>query len=365
MSDILVFRSKGYLHYKYGEYPKLSKGEPDSKRIIVIGQNEKSRNSFDVAIFKGEEITSFDEKIMITISQMRIMEKSQKRILLQDWYEDEETCLPISYHGIVINYKDNEVFNCILKYYKNGEDYIFLNDSELEDCFQPWTSDLYEPNKNGVFTERLMNNHSIKWTFVNNQKHGEWKAISPNGVILEIGNYKFGKPEGEYKEFYGNGKVRFTWNYENGRRNGLSKYYNREGFVTLEGSYLNDKQVGKWVTYDEKGEFLSFEDFGEKGKPLFFGKDTHGSGYILCRNCGFEQKITSHIHNLPSDIRMTTWTGGYQCQLCGKFQARTSTPQKRDIDLNCECGGMISNKEPIFCPKCKSLDLEYHCTMMT
>ena len=119
-----------------------------------------------------------------------------------------------------------------------------------------------------------------------------------------------------------------------------------------------------WVD-DEKGEFLSFEDFGEKGKPLFFGKDTHGSGFILWRDCGFEQKITSYLHNLPRDIRMTTWTGGYQCQLCGKFQARKSTPQKRDIDLNCECGGMISNKEPIFCPKCKSLDLEYHCTIMT
>jgi len=324
------------------------------------------RNTHDVKVYRDQEDDNLtDKSLLLSISQMRIMEKSNNRILLQDWDEDEETCEPISHYGLILNYKDNQVFNCILSDYEKGENFVFLNDSEIEDRFYTWMFDQYNPNKNGVITERLMSNHSIKWTFVNNQKHGEWKAISPHGIVTEIGNYKFGKPDGEYKELYGNGQIRHSWNYVNGRRNGISRYYNREGFLTLEGNFLNDKQVGKWVKYNDKGEFESFEDFGEKGKPVFF-KDCTGAGIIVCRDCGHQQEIKAHLHSFAGNLKKIRWTRGYQCQTCGKFHVRVSTPEQREItDLTCECGGNISNEEPLFCSKCKSLDLEYRVSFMT
>jgi antitoxin component YwqK of YwqJK toxin-antitoxin module len=365
MGDGIIFKSKDYLHYKAGRYAFLESHENDSKRIVMVEPSDKILHSYDVTIYRDENETLTEQDILMSFKHMRTMENSSNRIILQDWDEDEETCLPTSHHGLIINYNNKKVYNCILSLYDKREEYVFLNDSEIDDHFYPWTYDLYAANKNGIFTERQGVAGYIRWTYVNNQKHGEWKERWTNGQLSKEGYYHLGEPEGEFKEYWGNGMVRYQWNYKNGRRNGLAKYYNREGFLTLEGNYLNDKAVRKWVTYTEKGEFKSEEDYGEKGKPLFFGKDTHGSGFIVCRDCGFEQEITSYLHNLPSDISMTAWTGGYQCQLCGKFQARTSTPEKRDINLTCECGGIISDKEPLFCPKCKSFDLEYHCTMMT
>jgi hypothetical protein len=367
MSEGFIFKSKDYLHYKAGRYVFLESHENDSKRIIMVEPNIKILYSYDVTIYRDGNDTLSEKDIIMSFKQMRVMEKSYNKTVLQDWDEDEVTCLPTTHYGLTINYKDykiKEIFNCVISLYDTGENFVFLNDSELFDRFYPWTYDLYQHDKTGIYTERQGREGCIKWTFVKNQKQGKWQSISSNGGIEEIGNYKLGKPDGEYKELYGNGKIRHTCIYENGRINGISRYYNREGFLILEGNYLNDKQVGKWITYNNQGEFKSFEDYGEKGKPLFF-KDCSGAGNFVCRECGFEQKITSHLHDLPSNLSQTTWTSGYQCQECGKFQARTSTPKKRDIDLTCECGGQIDDEKPLFCPKCKSLDVEYHITFMT
>lgn len=364
MSDILVFKSAEYLHFKSGRFCFSESHENDSKRVIMIRPNKKVGLSHDVDIYKGEDETISEEKLVVSINQMRIMEKNQNRIVLQDWDEDEETCLPIAHYGLIINYKENEVFNCILNCYDKGEDYVYLNESELINRLNPWTYDLYKPDKNGVFTERLMNNHSIRWTFENNQKHGKWKALLPNGTVEEEGFYKNGKPDGEYFKYGGEGHIRYTGNYIQGRRTGRWKYYNNDGIIQLEGDFYYDKEVGGWLFYNSKGELERTEDYGEKGKQIFF-KDCGGAGNIICRDCGYKERISSHLHGLSTDLSNASWTSGYQCQQCGKLQKRTSTPSKRDIDLACECGGQIALDKPLFCPKCKSFNVEYHMTFIT
>ena len=223
---------------------------------------------------------------------------------------------------------------------------------------------MYQPSKNGVFTERLMNGYFKEWTFVNNQKQGKWKACFKNGQVEEMGYYHLGKPEGEYRSYWGNGKTQQSWIYKNGRRTGLSRHYSKEGYLLLEGNYLNDKQVGKWISYNEKGEFLSIKDYGEKGEPLCF-KDIDGKGNFTCRDCGYKGKITCHLHGVDGVTGKILGIDGYQCQLCGKFQTRKSTFRETEIDLTCECGGKIDREKPLFCPKCKGLDVEYHCTFGT
>jgi hypothetical protein len=354
-----TFRSPSYLIFRRGKSGFTDHN--DEKRQIIVEPVDP--NNYNMKVLRDGDVLLTVNNTLFSAYNMRIMERSLNRIVLQDWDENEDR-EPITHNELTINYKKNQVYNCILNLRDDDIIYVFLNESELSSQIYLWDYNSYHPDKNGVFKERLMNGYYNEWTFVNNQKHGEWRAYTRDGRIIEKGHYHLGKPEGEYTEYYGNSRIRYTWIYKNGRRNGFAKYYNSDGFLILEGNYLNDKQVSKWVTYNNKGEFESFDDFGEKGKPLFFHQ-MGGSGSIVCRECGHEKKLISHLHGFSVDLKDTISTLGYQCQKCGKFQERRSTPQKREIDLACECGGQIDREKPLFCLKCKSYDLEYHGTFIT
>lgn len=104
----------------------------------------------------------------------------------------------------------------------------------------------------------------------------------------------------------------------------------------------------------------------EKDDRLFFWK-TGGVGVINCYKCGFNEEITSFTHGMHSS------TSGVQCQSCGKFLTRNK--DKREIfggepgnmlaEKKCECGGKLEREEPLFCPKCKSHNLNYVITYIT
>lgn len=356
-----IFKSPDFLHFEEGRL--ISKSHNNSKRIIIVEQNEKIKISYNVSIFREFEDIETDKEKLFFLAYMRIMEKSQNRIVLQNWSVNEDG-EPKTKFGLTVNYVENQVFNCILNLYERRHDLIFLNESELHDPLYVSDYKFYHHYKNGIFTERLMNGHSNEWTFVNNQKHGKWKALLPYGTVSEEGYYKYGEPDGEYINYGGKGHVKYTGNYIQGRRTGLWKYYNNDGIIQLEGNFYDDKEVGKWITYNEKGVYLREKDYGEKGKPLYF-KECGGAGNFICRDCGYKEKITSHLHGFTRDTNEASWTSGFQCQTCGTFQTRTSTPSKSVIDLKCECGGQIENEKPLFCPKCRSFDVEYHLTFIT
>jgi antitoxin component YwqK of YwqJK toxin-antitoxin module len=285
-----TFLSPSYLLFKGGKTGFTDHN--DSKRQIIVEPSD--RNNYNMMVFRDQKKLLKENEPLFSVSNMVIMERSPTRIILQDWDENDYG-EPVTHNELTINFKKDQVYNCILNLHDDETIYVFLNDSEISSQIYIWNYNSYNPHKNGVFKERLMNGFYNEWTFVNNQKHGEWRAFTQHGRVIESGCYHLGEPEGEYIEYFGNGKVKCKWIYKNGRRNGLAKYFNKEGFITLEGTYFNDKQVGKWIAYDDKGEFDRFEDYGEKGKSLFF-KNISGAGIFVCRECGFEKKITGHLH---------------------------------------------------------------------
>lgn len=87
-----------------------------------------------------------------------------------------------------------------------------------------------------------------------------------------------------------------------------------------------------------------------------------GAGTINCKNCSFNQDIISFIHGFSGDE--PTSNSGFQCQQCGKFHAIEQDMENSQSKL-CTCGGNLSRNEPLFCPVCKSTDLEYDMQYIT
>lgn len=90
-----------------------------------------------------------------------------------------------------------------------------------------------------------------------------------------------------------------------------------------------------------------------------------GAGTIFCKDCGYEEEITSFTHGYTAEGKRCG-TFGHQCQSCGKFS---------DVDdhgvplsataLRCECGGQLEREEVLFCPKCRSTNLGYNMEYIT
>ncbi len=85
-----------------------------------------------------------------------------------------------------------------------------------------------------------------------------------------------------------------------------------------------------------------------------------GGGIILCKECGFEEKIIAGVHHqTDGDYRL-----GYQCQKCGKFIAILD-PFKYEKLPKCDCGGELSQENLVFCSKCGSKNVYYKMTYIT
>ena len=97
---------------------------------------------------------------------------------------------------------------------------------------------------------------------------------------------------------------------------------------------------------------------------LFFSKAS-GSGIISCNKCFYSESILGFIHSYDFSNGNRCGTEGFQCQTCGKFHTIKSYEHENYVLKNCDCGGNISRKEFIFCPKCKSDDIEYQNKYLT
>ena len=86
-----------------------------------------------------------------------------------------------------------------------------------------------------------------------------------------------------------------------------------------------------------------------------------GAGVITCKDCGFTQHIVSFLHWLDDGDGTLT---GFQCQACGKFHELKNTLAVSE-SMNCECGGTMSRKEPLFCPTCRSKKVTYKMSYIT
>lgn len=98
----------------------------------------------------------------------------------------------------------------------------------------------------------------------------------------------------------------------------------------------------------------------ERSEELFF-HHMGGAGAITCNSCGYHQQLVSFIHSFPMDKWNKT---GFQCQECGKFH-EIENEQKLEEPIKCDCGGILSLDEQLFCPECRSTDLKYRVEYIT
>ena len=134
--------------------------------------------------------------------------------------------------------------------------------------------------------------------------------------------------------------------------------YIRKTPVAINTKYreLIEKELN-WIGYNEPINV-------KKKEKLFFSKAS-GSGIISCNKCFYSESILGFIHGYDFSNGKRCGTEGFQCQTCGKFHTIKSYEHENYVLKNCDCGGNISRKEFIFCPKCKSDDIEYQNKYLT
>jgi len=86
-----------------------------------------------------------------------------------------------------------------------------------------------------------------------------------------------------------------------------------------------------------------------------------GKGKLYCKNCFHQEEVVSFLHGFGEDPWSST---GYQCQSCGKFHAIEYDHKLAKLP-DCECGGELSREKIVFCPVCRSNNVEYKCIMIT
>lgn len=85
---------------------------------------------------------------------------------------------------------------------------------------------------------------------------------------------------------------------------------------------------------------------------------------IKCNDCGWENTVISSIHGFDPNSKKEWYEFGYQCQECGKFIGIKNRTLNEDTD-KCECGGYLSSDKPLFCPKCKSINITAKTVFLT
>lgn len=115
---------------------------------------------------------------------------------------------------------------------------------------------------------------------------------------------------------------------------------------------LNAKK-GQLQIKDSINLALEFDEDVTNGKLYFW--QTNGVGDLHCKTCHHTREITSFIHS--RDWAKT----GMQCEACGQF---TSVSPSKESPL-CSCGGKLLRDEAIFCPACRSHEVEFTVIYMT
>ena len=124
--------------------------------------------------------------------------------------------------------------------------------------------------------------------YVNQKKDGEWKYYDKdsgqlllvednkdgqvngwsrlynpnNGVLAEETQYVNGQPEGLCHKFSDTGTLLMECQYHNGLLEGPAKTYYPSTAPKEVGQYLKGQKSGRWTTYNEEGDEIAVEEFG-------------------------------------------------------------------------------------------------------
>ena len=95
--------------------------------------------------------------------------------------------------------------------------------------------------------------------------HGWSRLYNPNnGVLAEETQYIEGHPEGQCRKYSDTGVLLMECQYNNGMLNGSTRSYYPNSVLKEEGQYVNGAKTGVWKTYNEDGDLIAEEAFGEQ-----------------------------------------------------------------------------------------------------
>lgn len=99
----------------------------------------------------------------------------------------------------------------------------------------------------------------------NGKVHGWSRLFNPNnGVLAEETQYVNGVPEGQCRKFSDTGVLLMECQYHNGLLDGPCKSYYPSTALKEEGQYGKGQKIGVWKTYNEDGDVILEEAFGEQ-----------------------------------------------------------------------------------------------------
>lgn len=111
------------------------------------------------------------------------------------------------------------------------------------------------------------------------------------------------------------------------------------------------------VLKSESNNKLLSEKHNDSAKSLRWSS-MGGAGEICCKECEYSENIVSFLHWYDS------CTSGYQCRSCGCF-AEIEHITAETIEGGCDCGGVLSRENALFCPRCKSEEVKYSMKFIT
>lgn len=139
----------------------------------------------------------------------------------------------------------------------------------------------------------------------------------------------------------------------------LAEEYIRKAPLQTQTKYrsLIEKELG-W-TRVEVDFNPQFKEILELENKLIFSK-MGGVGNLNCLDCHHIESILTFMHGFDPELGVRCATYGFQCQSCGKFHKVSHNERDGFKTIHdCECGGKIENEKAVFCPKCKSENVEF------
>lgn len=99
----------------------------------------------------------------------------------------------------------------------------------------------------------------------NGKTHGWSRLYNPNnGVLAEETQYVNDVPEGQCRKFSDTGVLLMECQYHNGLLDGPCKSYYPSTALKEEGQFVKGQKTGVWKTYNEDGDVILEEAFGEQ-----------------------------------------------------------------------------------------------------
>ena len=95
--------------------------------------------------------------------------------------------------------------------------------------------------------------------------HGWSRLYNPNnGKLAEETQYVNGQPEGQCRKYSDTGVLLMECQYHNGLLDGPAKTYYPSTALKEEGQYKKGQKVGTWKAYNEDGDVIAEDVFGEQ-----------------------------------------------------------------------------------------------------